>query len=168
MNGQWVNTRKVFPEVDLAVLNGPSAPHLTLSRVAPKPGDDVLVVGWSRAPWLLPFWGKVALPEAVNPGPHWESSMVLTHSIGPGASGAPVLNTRGEVVSVVQGGFHTPPLNLGVPFEVLWDTLRVYTPTPGTGTEGTGFDWTPDWLPFSNSGDDSTTDGADPDERAGA
>lgn len=161
MGGQRVKARKVFGGVDLAVLNGPSAPALALSRTTPRIGDDVYIVGWSKTPWLIPFFEKIARLDVINPGDTWERNMVITGGIGPGASGSPVLNTSGEVVSVVQGGFHTPPIILGVPFDVMWDVLHIYTPTPGTLTETTGEDCSFGWVPFSNRCDDSPTVGTD-------
>jgi hypothetical protein len=164
MDGMKVTIRKRFPEHDLVVLNGPSAPALPLSRRSPKAGDEVYVLGYNPTPWLIPFFERIQRLDVPNSGPIWDRNMVISGSPGGGTSGSPILNTHGEVVSMVQGGFHVPPVSLGVTYDVMWEVLRVYTPTPGTRAETTGEDCSFRWLPFTDRCDDSVTGRADVDK----
>lgn len=147
---------KRFPGADVAILDGPSAPPLTLSQRAPRVGDETYNLVYVNPTLALVLFGRVSRVEVSIGHPFWESSLLIQEGAGAGASGSPILNKRGEVISMVQGSFrvsYATVISAGLPFSKLWFTLRPYTPTPGT--EGAGVDANMPGSPTPNSSDDS-------------
>lgn len=99
---------------DLAVLVVPDldVPGRPLSRTAPAAGQWVAVAGYQgltgmQAPVLTFGWiahpTLVLFPDAPEP---WNKPFMLIQAAGaPGSSGSPVLNSAGELVSIVQASW---------------------------------------------------------------
>ena len=109
IEGHLVYTVKLDKSVDLAVLFTPnfSLPVLRLASRAPLWEDRIRVVGYPfgfTAATIVE--GTIATPEE----PFFDaqflpSYMLFTAQVAPGNSGSPVINTRGEIVSVHQIGW---------------------------------------------------------------
>jgi S1-C subfamily serine protease len=128
---------KTDPTRDLALLRIagpvsalPSLPHLVVSDVAPRPGQDCAIVGhpssgmlWTMRPGQVAAVGqmptdlvnvimlKLASPtaqreELVNQFRQLPSRRIIITSAGanPGDSGGPVVDERGRVIAVTFGG----------------------------------------------------------------
>ena len=152
-----VTVKEIHPSLDIAILEGPPAPALHLSREPPRVGDDVYVLVVSPTIAAI-YFGRISRLEIASGLPDWPNSMLIQDGGGPGSSGAPILSEKGLVVSMVQGGYrqpYSPNLALGTPFTTLWDILRPYTPIPGA--ERAGEDATSSWPSPSHLGDDSFT-----------
>ena len=94
---------------DIAIVSTPQASlrGLPLAKKSPVLGDFVQLgghpLGW---PTISLITGTV-MNLQVNPFPEkWpHEHMIVQSVVAPGASGSPVVNSRGEIVSVVQIGF---------------------------------------------------------------
>ena len=104
------------------------APSLKLATRAPEFEEKVKVVGHPFG-ILDPIitHGIVSHPAAQLYVEHGATRfMMVSALIAPGNSGSPVLNSRNEIVSVVQGGFaRTFSVSGGVPYQIL-TTYRSY------------------------------------------
>ena len=114
---------------DIALLKADvHEPALKLGKY-PKVGDEVTVFGlpggmrdyfpsWMRVSNPFHMWGK-------DEGSPWIANMIFAGEMFPGHSGAPILDKKGRVISIAQGGFtqRFTGLNLGIPWSVLADFL---------------------------------------------
>ena len=114
---------------DLALISADvHEPALKLGKY-PEVGDEVTVFGlpggmrgyfpsWVRVSNPFHMWGKDDLS-------YWKANMIFDGNIWPGHSGSPILDRKGRVISVAQGGFadRFHGLTLGVPWSVLKDFL---------------------------------------------
>lgn len=84
--------------VDLAILPsvGPRAPYLSLARVSPAVGEQVIVIGAPEGLTNTVSDGIVSAQRKIGA----RQLLQISAPISPGSSGGPVLNTRGEVVGV--------------------------------------------------------------------
>lgn len=106
-NGTRIRARAVCRarEEDLAVVRAAlprGTPHYTLSRRTPTVGETIRVGGYPGRRWTVSS-GRVThvITSAVLGGRRIRSPMIVfTPALHQGASGAPVLNARGEVVGI--------------------------------------------------------------------
>lgn len=97
-----VHVLKVDRAHDLALLTGPFAVGLEVSSRTPKVQDPVWSIQYPiESTEAFTFWGALSHPGyAFSDG--GGKYAVLNLSTAPGASGAPVLNDKNQVISVVQ------------------------------------------------------------------
>mgnify|MGYP001596473552 FL=1 len=116
IEGRLVFIVKTDAVADLAILFTPdlSAPALRLADKGPFWEDTVRVVGHPFGyPSVTIAAGTVANPDAVldsEPG-FAPSYLLITAMVAPGNSGSPIVNTHGEMFSVLQivwGGGYSP------------------------------------------------------------
>lgn len=106
-NGTRIPARAVCRarEEDLAVVRAAlprGTPSYTLSRKTPRVGEPVRVGGYPGRRWTVAT-GRVThvITSAILGGRRIRSPMIVfTPALHQGASGAPVLNSRGEVVGI--------------------------------------------------------------------
>ena len=112
-------------EWDIALLASDfHAPALRIGNY-PEVGDEVTVYGFPggyRSPF--PTWVRVSNPFhmwADNAVGLWKANMIFDGHFFPGHSGSPILDKKGRVISMVQGGFSDryTGLNLGIPHSIL-------------------------------------------------
>lgn len=127
IDGQPAEVTKLSPlgEWDIAVMKtNVHYPALKLGNY-PRMGDEVTVYGFPggfRTP--IPTWIRVSngfqqwAPDMRMP---WIASMLFDGNIWPGHSGSPILDRKGRVISMAQGGFldRFAGLNLGIPWSIL-------------------------------------------------
>lgn len=103
------------PETDIAVLKLPEcAPRLRLAGSEPALGDAVKILGYpGKQNWPLALTGAVA---AVESGYREGKVRNIFHEgAGPGMSGGPVLNSKGEVVGIVSEVKQIPSIIMASP-----------------------------------------------------
>ena len=109
IDGHNVFVVKADSKVDLAILFTPeySLPALHLSGKAPWWEDPVRVIGHPFGyPDVTIVAGTVSNPSAsVNQPDFADLYLFITAMIAPGNSGSPVVNQKGEIVSVLQIGW---------------------------------------------------------------
>ena len=101
---------KIDTEIDLAILFVPglSLPALRLASKGPFWEDEIRAVGYPFGyPDVTITAGTVSNPNStLDSNPRFAPSyMLVTALVAPGSSGSPVVNSRGEIVSVLQIGW---------------------------------------------------------------
>jgi S1-C subfamily serine protease len=126
----------VLGDLGVAYVEG-TLPQVGSYGSAPRPGDEVTVVGYPGGEELTLSSGTVV---DLRPGGRYEIPgriMRLTARVIPGNSGGPVLDRRGKVAGVVYAYELTTGLALAIPV----DTLRRlaekggYEPVPPCGSD---------------------------------
>lgn len=113
--------------VDLAILPsvGPQAPYLSLSRMSPAVGEQVIVIGAPEGLTNTVSDGIVSAQRKIGT----RQLLQISAPISPGSSGGPVLNSHGEVVgvsvSILREGQN---LNFAVPVS---DVIALVSSRPG-------------------------------------
>jgi hypothetical protein len=122
LGGAVLREVKVDDDADLRLLAGPPAPALRIASEDATPGEPVTLYGWTD--------GYVETTSPHNPSPlimfgHTSTRRVLmtieddsTPKIrnlfdagaGPGMSGGPIVNARGEIVGVVEAILINPSI----------------------------------------------------------
>jgi len=105
IEGTPVFTTEKDVELDLAVLTAPSldVKAIKLSPRQPRVGDEAYIAGHPFGyPSLFLTQGHVAVVDGELEGQRF---MVVDAAIAPGNSGSPVLNSKGEMISILQVGW---------------------------------------------------------------
>ncbi len=115
LHGQPAPAVFVNAETDLAVVQSPDRATTLLKGPAPIVGDKVSVFGF--------FWGgpTPTYLEGYIANLSLRGYMIFDMRAGPGHSGSPILNRKGEVVSVLQIGIGG--LTGGATYEALTELL---------------------------------------------
>lgn len=106
---------------DIAIVKTPyvSAPAVKLADTAPAVGDVIYTIAFPLGiQYPLLISGAIANPYTERPNDH--PYIITQLAVAPGASGSPIFNTDGRIISVVQRGFqpHTySPMGAGVTFD---------------------------------------------------
>ena len=115
IDGKLAFVVKVDEVLDLAILFTPdhALPALRLAGKGPFWEDGIRVIGHPFGyPSVTIVAGTVSNPDAVFAKPGFAPSyMFVTAPVAPGNSGSPIVNSRGEIVSVLQigwGGGYSP------------------------------------------------------------
>jgi S1-C subfamily serine protease len=121
--GEQTTPLVVDVTADIAVLATPMAslPALKMAVTAPVTGDAIAVAGYPLGFWFpLYTTGQVASAVTVL-HPSVPTYMVIQAAGAPGNSGSPIVDARGDVISVLQVGWTTTfgPVMGGCTFEVL-------------------------------------------------
>lgn len=115
MSPAKVRAKDVKNDIMVLFVEGIDRPALTMAARNPRVGDEVASYGFG---WGLerPFFrvAHVSDVKTVLPGVEGGPFIVVDAAFVPGQSGCPVVNTRGEVVSVVQLGSANVGLGVGV------------------------------------------------------
>lgn len=107
-----VSILELDAEYDLAILQTPlvSLPGLKLAKKAPQMGDVIVMLGYQgllnmQGPIMTRGWvANTSLVAFVDEG--WNVPFMILQIVGaPGNSGSAVLNTKDQIVSVLQWGF---------------------------------------------------------------
>ena len=99
IGGQKATLIKLDPDLDLALLSGPSAPGLRVGfGETPDAGTEITIVGFPRSTVPLMTKGIISNP-VLSPG-----QSAYDSASGPGGSGSPVMVKGYVVVGVVQFG----------------------------------------------------------------
>lgn len=114
------------PTSDIAVVRGPiGRKPLRLATVVAGPGDRVYMrgypFGWELATTVS---GMLAYPIVKTRAGRYYAVFDMTAAGG--NSGSPVLNERGEVISILQVGFNDSRFTGGPPQVILVAALRQY------------------------------------------
>lgn len=124
--GEPIEPVAVDYKVDVAVVQTAraSAPALKLATTAPQLEDPIRMVGYPFGfPFQVTVTGAVAALDAplANEDGSVTRFMLVNMTGAPGNSGSAILNTAGEVVSVLQIGWGRSfsPMMGGVPFSEL-------------------------------------------------
>jgi len=98
------------------------AKPLALSPVQPREGERIIVIGNPLGLELTVSDGIVSAIRNTDTG----KTIQLTAPISPGSSGSPVLNMKGEVVAIVNGGkSEGQNLNFAIPAERIARLTRI-------------------------------------------
>lgn len=132
----FVNEIRVFPKMvepepeGFAVLTGDRGlPPLKLGK-RPKPGDQILLVGYGNgSPKPMAFQG-VFMTEMIEPGGKGPFSFMSPAGMA-GMSGSPYVNEKGQVVSVHFAGFTSDSIMFEVGLGVAYDRLAAIWGTYG-------------------------------------
>lgn len=128
IDGEPILHKIVDPLHDLAIFRTQvaNAPALKIATVAPEAGDDIVMLGHPLGIYAtVPTFGRVSIPEWREPG--FEFPYMLIQLVGaPGNSGSPILNSRMEVVSVLEWGWGRSfePMTVGSAHSVVLGFLR--------------------------------------------
>ena len=130
INGEQVQVVKHDDKNDLVVLatRRTRGKPLVLAQVSPRVGQAILILGHPLGyEDLFQSSGQViAILNLENPEGLTREFLIFQAVGAPGNSGSPVLNMRGEIVSVVQIGWSRTfsPVMGGVNYEVLVKFVR--------------------------------------------
>lgn len=121
---------KLDIDKDMAILNIeiPST-DLQLSPYSPTWGDELKAVGYvSGESFPLIFFGRVSNPKAV-PLQFGKEVIIQDMTVGGGASGGPVLNSRDQVVSMNEIAFGASPFSQisSMSGSITYDNFRAFT-----------------------------------------
>ena len=111
IGGRPAAVKAVDPRYDMAILTGPASDRYYRIGSAPVIGDPISTYGYAVSPngrnfvpYPMLFNGIVASPYIPNYSSYWGDLMLLTSVGSAGHSGAPVIDSRGDVVGIVVGG----------------------------------------------------------------
>lgn len=130
----FVGEHRVFPvEVDtssegLAVVRADRAilRPMSLGR-KPRLGDEVLITGFGvNSPELFVFPGVVWSHTMKDPGDGKGPFMWLSFDAIEGMSGGPIVNRRGELVSLVIGGYASMKIGYNATWDQVAEKVRKY------------------------------------------
>jgi S1-C subfamily serine protease len=124
--GDLVEPVVIDTTVDLAILrtNRAFAPALTLSRKAPVVGDPIQMLGYPLG-FNSIFHTRGWVANLAFKERDYSKTFMVYQVVGaPGNSGSPILNEKGELVSVLQFGWSADhqtfgPIAGGVTYETL-------------------------------------------------
>lgn len=113
INGEPVTPIYVNHRLDIAVLRGPREEAIPLGRQSPKGGETITLLGFPNG------WNVFVVERGIVHYAHaWLSPrhprMIMKLEARHGHSGSPILNDRGEVVSILQGGWEKSAFNYGI------------------------------------------------------
>jgi hypothetical protein len=141
VEGSPVELIDVRPEIDIAIIRvrGLRVPALTMQKTPVAWMQEILIVGhpFGYDPVFITR-GYVANPRGLLDS---DPYMLFNVAAAPGNSGSPVINLKGEIVSILQVGWGEgfSPVSGGAPYENLkqfeqyfalaeWPLLTVETP----------------------------------------
>lgn len=115
---------QIDTDYDIAVFTvAVVAPPIRLADRAPEVGDEIAIAGFPwGVPKLVTTWGRVSARRMPVYHPTYDAIMlsdVLDITTSPGNSGSPVFNAKGELISLLWGGFTSSAHALSVPYEAL-------------------------------------------------
>ncbi len=117
-----------FPSADVAVFQSSAhAPAIKLAKQAVNVGGILSIVGYPYGITRTRTEGHMAarLIPIIHPSTmYYMVSDILDITTAGGNSGSPVLNSKGELIGVLWGGFENSAHSLAVPFESVSRALQ--------------------------------------------
>lgn len=132
IDGKEVELVKDDKDGDIAVLKSDAKGlELGIAEKEPNFGDEVKLTSYmGGVEFPTYFEGKVANPSALIPSLNSRTFMILNIAVASGASGSPIVNSDGKLVSIAIMEFLTvsqgaiSPLGGGVPYQTLKGFLK--------------------------------------------